>query len=270
MEPPGTLYVVSTPIGNLGDITYRAIETLRAVGLIVAEDTRHTRTLLTRYNVRTRSESYHQHNEAEMTPRLLAALAKGTDVALVSDAGTPLLSDPGSRLVEAAIAHGIPVAPVPGASALLAALVGSGLDVATFLFVGFLPRRGGERDRVLSMLSDLPQTSVLYEAPSRVGATLAELERLGCGRRKGVVARELTKQFEEFRRGTVSELAEYYAHEDLKGEVVILLAGRDEPPTDEMQLAAVARDLRVQGYRDRKSTRLNSSHIQKSRMPSSA
>jgi 16S rRNA (cytidine1402-2'-O)-methyltransferase len=251
VERLGTLYVVSTPIGNLGDITYRAVETLRAVGLILAEDTRHSRTLLARYDVRTRAESYHEHNEAEMTPRVLAELAKGTDVALVSDAGTPLLSDPGARLVNAAIVQGIPVVPIPGPSALLAALVGSGLDATSFLFVGFLPRRGRDRTDSLAMLSDLRQTSVLYEAPSRVGTTLAELVQLGCGGRKAVVARELTKQFEEFQRGTVLELATYYAAASPKGEVVILLEGRGEPRIDELQLDAVARALRAKGYSSR-------------------
>lgn len=251
MEPLGALYVVSTPIGNLGDITFRAVETLRAVGLILAEDTRHTRTLLTRYEVRTRMESYHEHNEAEMTPRVLAQLGQGTDVALVSDAGTPLLSDPGARLVEAATEQGVRIVPIPGASALLAALVGSGLDASSFMFVGFLPRRGGARDLVLTMLSDLPQTSVLYEAPSRVGSTLTDLVQLGCASRRVVVARELTKQFEEFRRGSVSELAQYYTDATPKGEVVILLEGREEPQADENQLTVVARDLRAKGYSSR-------------------
>ncbi len=251
MEPLGALYVVSTPIGNLGDITFRAVETLRAVGLILAEDTRHTRTLLTRYEVRTRMESYHEHNEAEMTPRVLAQLGQGTDVALVSDAGTPLLSDPGARLVEAATEQGVRIVPIPGASALLAALVGSGLDASSFMFVGFLPRRGGARDLVLTMLSDLPQTSVLYEAPSRVGSTLTDLVQLGCASRRVVVARELTKQFEEFRRGSVSELAQYYTDATAKGEVVILLEGREEPQADENQLTVVARDLRAKGYSSR-------------------
>ncbi|MEP7347165.1 MAG: 16S rRNA (cytidine(1402)-2'-O)-methyltransferase [Gemmatimonadaceae bacterium] len=261
MERLGTLYVVSTPIGNLGDITYRAVETLRAVGLILAEDTRHTRTLLTRYEVRGRTESYHEHNEAEMTPRVLTELEKGTDVALVSDAGTPLLSDPGARLVEAAIERGVPVVPIPGASALLAAIVVSGLDGSAFMFVGFLPRRGGERVRTLEMLSGLPQTSVLYEAPSRLGSTLQELEQLGCGSRRVVVARELTKQFEEFRRGTVSELALYYADVTPKGEVVIVLGGRVEPQVDEIELEGVARELRAKGYSSREvASALQSEH----------
>lgn len=257
----GTLYVVSTPIGNLGDITYRAVETLRAASLILAEDTRHSRTLLSRYAVSGRVESYHEHNEAEMTPRVLAELASGSDVALVTDAGTPLLSDPGARLVNAAIAAGLRVVPLPGASALLAALVASGLDAGAFTFLGFLPRRGGDRVSALSLLSDLPHTSVLYEAPSRVGGTLADLVKAGCGDRRAVVAREITKQFEEFRRGTVSELAPYYADVAPKGEVVILVEGRPGLEIDEGQLQIRARELRAQGYSSREvASTLQSEH----------
>lgn len=251
MDRLGTLYVVSTPIGNLGDITYRAVEILRAVGLILAEDTRHSRTLLNHYEIRTRTESYHEHNEAEMTPRVIAELAKGTNVGLVSDAGTPLLSDPGARLVGAALESGYQVVPIPGPSALLAALVASGLDASNFTFVGFLPRRGGDRSNALAMLSDLHHTSVLYEAAARLGSTLSDLTKLGCGSRTVVVARELTKRFEEFRRGTVSELAQYYADNVPKGEVVIVLEGRVEPQADLLQLDAVARELRAKGYSSR-------------------
>lgn len=251
MDARGTLFVVSTPIGNLGDITYRAVETLRDVGLIVAEDTRHTRTLLQRYDVGTRVESYHEHNESEMTPRLIAALESGLNVAMVSDAGTPLLSDPGERLVKAAVGRGLRVVPIPGASALLAALVASGLNAEVFTFVGFLPRRGTERARMLKLLSDLRHTGVFYEAPPRVAATLTDLQQLGCGERQCVVGRELTKQFEEFRRGTVAELAQYYADSAIRGEVVILLAGHEESPTDEIQLGAIARELRARGYSSR-------------------
>lgn len=251
MASAGTLFLVSTPIGNLGDITLRALETLRAASLILAEDTRHSRTLLSHYDVRGRLESYHEHNEAEMTPRVLDELSRGAQVALISDAGTPLLSDPGHRLVQAAIGSGYSVVPIPGASALLAALVPSGLDVAAFTFVGFLPRKGTERKEALQLFSDLPHTGVLYEAPARVAQTLQELSQAGCAERRCVVARELTKQYEEFRRGTVSELARYYAESAPRGEVVILVAARDEPVPSEEQLASIAQQLRAQGYSSR-------------------
>ncbi|MFN8581460.1 MAG: 16S rRNA (cytidine(1402)-2'-O)-methyltransferase [Gemmatimonadaceae bacterium] len=248
----GTLYLVSTPIGNLGDITVRAIDTLKKVPLILAEDTRHSRTLLRHFDVAGRVESYHEHNESETTPRVIAVLSQGEDVALISDAGTPLLSDPGHRLVRAAIDAGIRVVPIPGASALLAALVGSGLDTTNFTFLGFLARKGAERTRMLRSLSDLPHTAVLYEAPTRLSATLKDLEDAGCGDRGVVVARELTKQFEEFRRGTVRDLAQYYAMSPPKGEVVILLAGVEaKPGVTEAELEVIARELRAQGISSR-------------------
>lgn len=245
----GTLYVVSTPIGNLGDITYRAIEVLRSVALMCAEDTRHVRKLLDRYEIKTRVASYHEHNEAKSVPNLLERLTRGEDIALVSDAGTPLISDPGQRLVAAAIAAGVSVVPIPGASAPLAALVASGLDTDAFTFVGFLPRAGRERDRLLSRLSVLGHTSVLFESPSRLAATLLDLSERGLGDRQTVVARELTKQHEEFRRGTVSELEAYYRANAPRGEVVIVLEGRGEEreEQDEGAMRDRARVLKAQG-----------------------
>ncbi|HKH92400.1 MAG TPA: 16S rRNA (cytidine(1402)-2'-O)-methyltransferase, partial [Gemmatimonadaceae bacterium] len=190
----GTLFVVSTPIGNMGDFSFRAVETLRSVAAVLAEDTRHTRHLLDRYEIEVPLVAYHEHNEAKATPGLVARLLRGESLALVSDAGTPLLSDPGARLVRAAADAGVRVSPIPGASALLAALVTSGLDVDRFTFFGFLARKGVERRAAIDELVDLRHTAVLYEAPNRVADTLAQLAEAGAGDRATIVARELTKQ----------------------------------------------------------------------------
>jgi 16S rRNA (cytidine1402-2'-O)-methyltransferase len=246
--PPGTLYVVSTPIGNLGDITFRAVEVLRTVEVIVAEDTRHSRHLLDRYEVRTPVEAYHEHNEARTAPRLVGRLVAGESIALISDAGTPLLSDPGARLTQAAITAGVPVVPVPGASALLAAVVASGLPAERFTYFGFLPRKGRERASAMADLVALSHTAVLYEAPSRVAATLDELAAAGAADRPGAVARELTKQFEETRRGTVGELAAYYADAPPRGEVVLVVGGAPPAATaDEQTMRERVAELRAGG-----------------------
>lgn len=247
-EGAGTLYVVSTPIGHMGDFSFRAVETLRSVAAVLAEDTRHSVHLLKRYDIATPLVPYHEHNEAKRTPVLVARLLAGESLALVSDAGTPLLSDPGARLVRAAIDAGVPVAPVPGASALLAALVSSGLDVARFTFVGFLPRKGAARRAAIEEVTVSRHAVVLYEAPSRVADTLAELARAGAGARAATVARELTKQFEETRRGTVAELAAYYVDVPPRGEVVIVIAGAEVPErASDEELRARAAELRAQG-----------------------
>ena len=247
----GALYVVSTPIGNLRDITLRAIEVLRSVDTILAEDTRHSRHLLDHHGIETPMLSYHEHNEARATETAIARLREGRDVALISDAGTPLVSDPGARLVRAAAEAGIPVVPVPGPSALLAALVSSAITSDRFTFFGFLPRRGRERDDALRDLSGLHHTGVLYEAPTRLAATLSELAERGAGGRRVVVARELTKQFEEFRRGTVAELAAYYESSPPRGEVVIVLEGVTVQPRPEEELRSRARSLRAAGLTPR-------------------
>ncbi len=247
MPAPGTLYLVSTPIGNLGDFPPRAVETLASVALVLAEDTRHSRPLLDRYGVRTPLESYHEHNEARATPRLIERLRGGESLALISDAGTPLLSDPGLRLVQAAVAADVPVVAVPGASALLAALVVSGIAADRFTFYGFLPRKGRERRETMDELVALPHTAVLYESPMRVAATLAELGERGAAGRRVAVARELTKQFEEVRRGTVAELARYYDGSTPRGEVVIVLAGAPPREVDESAAREHARAMRLQG-----------------------
>jgi 16S rRNA (cytidine1402-2'-O)-methyltransferase len=239
---------VSTPIGNLGDMTYRAVDVLRMVRLICAEDTRHVRKLLDRYDVATPVQSYYKDNEARMTPKIVQRLTSGEDVALVTDAGTPLISDPGQRLVTAAIAAAIPVVPIPGASSLLAALVASGADTSNFTFVGFLPRSGAERNRAISRLSALAHTSVLFESPARLAATLQDLASNGLAERRASVARELTKQHEEIRRGTVAELATYYGDNPARGEVVIILeGGLAVSVPDEGAAATRAREMRSAG-----------------------
>ena len=241
------MYVVSTPIGNMGDFSFRAVETLRSVAAVLAEDTRHTRHLLDRYEIGVPLVAYHEHNEAKATPGLIKRLQEGESLALVSDAGTPLLSDPGARLVRAAVEAGLRVSPVPGASALLAALVASGLDADRFTFFGFLARKGPERRAALDDIVAATHMAVLYEAPNRVADTLAELAGAGAGERATVVARELTKQYEELRRGTVAELAAYYGDTPPRGEVVILIAGRIPRATSEDELRARATELRAAG-----------------------
>jgi 16S rRNA (cytidine1402-2'-O)-methyltransferase len=247
-EGAGTLHVVSTPIGNMGDFSFRAVETLRDVSAVLAEDTRHTVHLLQRYGVTTPLVAYHEHNEARATPQLVARLLAGESFALVSDAGTPLLSDPGARLVRSAIEAGIRVSPVPGASALLSALVAAGIDAERFTFYGFLARRGKERASAVAEIVALRHAAVLYEAPSRVADTLAELASAGAGGREGAVARELTKQFEEVRRGTLAELSAYYDDAPPRGEVVIVIAGAVAPQgASEDELRARAAELRAEG-----------------------
>lgn len=238
------LYLVATPIGNLGDITLRALETLAGADVLACEDTRVTRVLLDRYGIQNRPFAYHEHNADEAGPRLLQALEAGRSVALVSDAGTPLVSDPGYRLALQAIEAGYRVVPIPGASAPLAALVGSGLPNDAFFFAGFLPAKDkGRRDR-LSELAAIPATLIFFESPHRIGATLAAtVDTLG-GDRKAAVCRELTKTFEEFRRGTLAELAAHYAAvENVKGEIVLLIGPPAESVTPEADVETILRDL---------------------------
>jgi 16S rRNA (cytidine1402-2'-O)-methyltransferase len=243
----GTLYVVSTPIGNMGDFSFRAVEVLGSVAQILAEDTRHSRGLLDRYAIRTPMASYHEHNEAKTTPALVERLESGDDLALISDAGTPLVSDPGQRLVQAAIAAGIRVVPIPGASAVTSALVASGLDTTRYTFYGFLPRKGRERTSALAEIASSSITAVLYEGPGRVAATLTDLAKHAPDR-AACVAREITKQFEEFRRGTLEDLATYYNKEGApRGEVVLLVAGAAPAVVDEEALARTAAELRESG-----------------------
>jgi 16S rRNA (cytidine1402-2'-O)-methyltransferase len=243
----GTLHVVSTPIGNMGDFSFRGVQVLREVSIVLAEDTRHARHLLTHYDITTPLLAYHEHNEARTVPLVLQRLTGGENVALISDAGTPLLSDPGDRLVRAAIESGITVTAVPGASALLAALVIAGLPVSPFTYHGFLPRKGGERKTVLLQIAECGHTVVIYEAANRLPATLRDLERVCGGERLCAVTRELTKMFEEARRGTLSQLAEYYEVSAARGEVVLVLAGAPQEIRSESQYRELARSLRAGG-----------------------
>ena len=228
-------------------MTHRAVEVLSSAALVIAEDTRHSRRLLDHYRVATPLSSYHEHNEAKETPRLIARLRSGDSIALISDAGTPLISDPGSRLVQAALEAEVPVVPIPGASSVMAALVGSGMSLERFAFFGFLPRKGKERGEMLSEIVDSRLTVVLFEAPNRVAATLEALIEAGAGERPAVVARELTKKFEEFKRGTIAELAAVYAKADPKGEVVLVIGGTERRTISESELADAARQLRASG-----------------------
>jgi 16S rRNA (cytidine1402-2'-O)-methyltransferase len=243
----GTLYLVSTPIGNLGDMTHRAVEVLSSAALIIAEDTRHSRRLLDHYEISTPLKSYHEHNEAHETPKLVARLRAGDSIALISDAGTPLISDPGSRLVAAALDANLSVVPIPGASAVMAAIVGSGMPLERFTFVGFLPRKGRERGEMIADVVASRSTVVMFEAANRVGATLDALAEAGASERQAVVARELTKQFEEFKRGSVADLAAVYKDADPKGEVVLVIAGGEKAPMSESDLSDAARKLRASG-----------------------
>ncbi len=222
LEP--ALYLIATPIGNLGDITLRALETIAAADVLACEDTRVTRTLLARYGIAQKPVAYHEHNAAEAGPKLIAELGQGRSVALVSDAGTPLVSDPGFRLVEAARQAGIPVVPVPGPSAALAALTASGLPSDAFFFAGFLPVKDGQRRSRLEELKAVPGTLVFFESTRRLADSLAAMAAV-LGDRQAVVCRELTKTFEEFRAGSLAELARHYAEAGApKGEIVVCVA----------------------------------------------
>lgn len=258
MSSPGTLYIVATPIGNLEDLTHRAERILGEVGHVAAEDTRRTGLLLKHLGIRTDLLSLHAHNEAGRVETVLGWLAAGECVALVTDAGTPLVSDPGERLATAVADAGHPVVPVPGPSAVLAALAGSGLPAGRFAFLGFLPRKGREREDALDRVENSAETSVLFESPERLVRTLQELAERGVGERRATVARELTKVHEEFRRGTVTELAAYYAGNRPRGEVTLVVA--PSPAGDEAQepeeLRGRARNLLAEGVRPSRAARI--------------
>jgi 16S rRNA (cytidine1402-2'-O)-methyltransferase len=223
----GTLYIVATPIGNLEDITARALKILREVDLIACEDTRHTQKLLNHFGIQNKTISYHEHNEPQRADELCRLLEAGKHVAIVSDAGTPLINDPGYRVVQQAIEKKIPVIPIPGPAAFVAALTASGLPSDQFLFAGFLPARSPARRAKLEDLVTTGATLIFYEAPHRIGAALRDaLDVLGD--RDAVVARELTKLHEEITRGKLSELAEGFFGETARGEIVLLISGRPE------------------------------------------
>lgn len=246
---PGTLYVVATPIGNLEDLSPRAARILAEVSLIACEDTRHTRKLLEHCGINTPLVSYHDHNERDRSADLTARLSSGDSLALVSDAGTPLISDPGYRLVESALAAGAPVVPIPGANAAIAALSASGLPTDSFYFGGFLAPKEGQRRRQLEQAAPIPATLIFYEAPHRILETLEEIETF-CPHRPVVLARELTKLHEEFLRGSASDLrATLAARPAIKGEFTILLGKPLEPdtPPDTRPVAEAVAELERQG-----------------------
>lgn len=218
----GILYLVATPIGNLQDMTFRAVEVLRTVDIIACEDTRHSIKLLNHFRISNKLTSYHEHNELERADELIDKLKAGSSVALISDAGTPAISDPGHVVVKAAIEAGIAVVPVPGAAAFVVAAIASGLPVGSLFFGGFLPSKKGDRRRRLEELASLPATLVIYESPHRIEKSLLDcLEILGD--RRAVIARELTKLHEEFLRGTLSELIAQLARSPIKGEIVLAI-----------------------------------------------
>ena len=228
MTVTGKLYLCATPIGNLGDITYRAVETLRAADLIAAEDTRHTRGLLAYYDIHTPMTSYHEHNKDEKGADLIERLRAGETVVCVSDAGLPGIADPGGDLARRAIAEGIPVTPLPGANAALSALICAGLPLEGFTFVGFLPRKEKKRRELLARIAAYPETLIFYEAPHRLRETLAALAAAFGTERRACAARELTKKFEELRRMTLGDLLAHYREHEPRGEFVLIVAGADE------------------------------------------
>jgi 16S rRNA (cytidine1402-2'-O)-methyltransferase len=241
----GMLYVVSTPIGNLEDITYRAVRLLREVELIACEDTRHTRKLLDHYRIETKLVSYHEHNEADRAQELVQKLLDGVSVAQVSDAGMPGISDPGYRLIKLAIEHSIPVVPVPGPSALVAALAASGLPTDAFEFRGFLPAKSGQRRTALEAVRSVEHTVIFYEAPHRIREALEDIVAVLGPERPMVIARELTKMHEEFLRGTAGALAEQLRDREVKGEITILIgkAAAGEQAAGAIDLHARLREI---------------------------
>lgn len=252
---PGTLYLCATPIGNLEDMTYRAVRLMNEVELIAAEDTRHTRKLLSHFDIHTRLVSYHEHNKQEKGDELIEWLLSGKDLLLVSDAGLPGIADPGSLLCRQAVSAGIKVSPVPGANAALSALICSGIDTTRFAFVGFLPKTAAKAREVLTEVSSHTETLIFYEAPHHLIGTLETLAD-GLGNRQAAIARELTKRFEEFERGTVLDLLKRYKEKEPRGEYVIIVAGKsaatnDAAETEEISPTAYVEKL-VAGGMDKK------------------
>lgn len=237
------LYLVSTPIGNLEDITLRALEVLRSVDVVLAEDTRRTGVLLKRFDIRARLISAHEHNESARARLVAELLGEGKKVAVVTDAGTPLLSDPGARLVGSAIAAGFPVVPIPGASALLAALVASGISADRFTFYGFIPRKGGDRTALLREIAGSPHTSVLYESPHRTLELVDDLLEVAGPERQVAIARELTKVHEEIYRANLGDASRHLRDRQIRGEIVVVVEGSREPATSPEEIAESARVL---------------------------
>jgi 16S rRNA (cytidine1402-2'-O)-methyltransferase len=244
LGPGSALYLVATPIGNLEDITLRALRVLKEVDLIACEDTRQTQKLLTHYGIHTRTVSYHEHNEMTKAAELVVDLERGAKIALVTDAGMPGISDPGFRLITLAIRHHVPVVPIPGASAYLAALVASGLPTDSFRFSGFLPAKSGLRRKLLESIRESPRTQVFYEAPHRIVETLSDIAEVLGAERHVVVAREVTKLYEEFLRGRAGEILEQLkARGDVKGEITLLVAKAEslEPKAQSPNLSVAQR-----------------------------
>ena len=240
---PGTLFVVATPLGNLGDLTTRATETLRAVPVVAAEDTRHTRGLLAHLDAHPRLVSVHAHSDAERLAAVIELLRHGEDVALVTDAGTPGVSDPGPALVAAVREAGLTVVPIPGASAVTTALSASGFPADRYLFLGFAPRKGSEREEWLGQAARSSVTVVCYEAANRLAELLGDLAAVAGADRKALVARELTKVHEELRGGTLAELGVHYVAQEPRGEVTLVLQGR-APGAEALDAESVARAAR--------------------------
>ena len=246
---PGILYIVATPIGNLEDITLRALRVLKEVDVVAAEDTRHTQILLSHYDIHTPLTSYHEHNEKTKAQELVTRLARGQNVALVSDAGTPAISDPGFRLVVQAIRAGVRIIPIPGASALTAVLSASGLPTDRFVFEAFLPAKKRQRRERLQTLRDETRTLIFYEAPHRLKDTLDDIHEL-LGNREAVLAREVSKVHEEFLRGPVSELVRALGSGEIRGEVTLIISGSSGAPrVNEDRLQAEIRELKGRGLR---------------------
>ncbi|MBF0184210.1 MAG: 16S rRNA (cytidine(1402)-2'-O)-methyltransferase [Magnetococcales bacterium] len=239
----GKLYIVPTPIGNLEDMTFRAVRVLKEVERILAEDTRHSRIVCSHYGIETPMSSFNDHNAAQRLPMLLERLRQGAEMALVTDAGTPGISDPGLPLLQAVIAAGIRLEVLPGPSAVVTALSGSGFSLARFVFEGFLPRKGKARQQRLAAIAKEERTVVLYEAPLRMAATLSDLLAHGCAGRGAVVARELTKHFESWHRGSVSELATLFQAQAHKGEMVLLLQEQSLPSPSPEQAAEMLQQV---------------------------
>jgi 16S rRNA (cytidine1402-2'-O)-methyltransferase len=239
---PGTLYVVATPIGNLEDITFRAVRVLKEADLIACEDTRHTAKLLNHYGIDKPTISYHDHNEATRAEELVAKLEQGLNVAQVSDAGMPGISDPGYRVIKLAIEHGVPVVPIPGASALISALAAGGLPTDSFQFLGFLPAKSGQRRTLLETLRSSEQTTAVYEAPHRIADTMKDIVEILGADRPIVLARELTKVHEEFIRGTAEQILARTQEHELKGEITLLI-GKGEAQETQIGATNIAQRL---------------------------
>ena len=241
---PAGLYLVATPIGNLGDISLRALATLAGCSDLYCEDTRTSQVLLSRYAINRKLRAYHEHNAQKVRPEIIEAIAGGRSVALISDAGTPAVSDPGFKLATAVIDAGFPVVPVPGPSAVVAAVSAAGLPTDRFLFAGFLSQKSASRRRQLTELADVSATLIVYESPHRLAATLQDMAEI-LGQRSAVVARELTKRYEEFKRAPLQELAGWARETPPRGEITILVGPRPEPAASDVTDSDIAEQLRL-------------------------